>query len=99
MDEYDLGGITPERLANLNFEQRSIIEARIEKNKERAKLVAMIEVGNEETYEKIFNALRDMEQDNCEHNRPIWKSCIACNEIEMLLFPELYSDGLRISKD
>src|SRR5580698_7943686 len=89
-DEYDLGGITPKRLANLNAEQRSIVECRLEKDKERSKLIAMIKDNDEEIYEKVFNALRDMHSDNCEHNRSIWKNCIVCNEIDILLFPELY---------
>jgi len=96
MDEFDLGGITSERLANLNSEQRSIVEKRLEKDKERSKLVAMIDVGDEETFERVFNALRDMYSDYCEHRRCVWTNCIACSEIEMLLYPELYDkNGAR----
>ena len=99
MDEYDLGGITAERLARLNDSQRDIVLKREEKKTIRLGLIARLKENDPDVHEMVFNALQNLDDDMCEHGRSIWSSCVACGEIDHLLFPELYDeDGHRIGE-
>ena len=99
MDEYDLGGITAERLARLNDEQRAIVLKREEKRAIRLGLVARLKENDPDVHEMVFNALKNMDDDMCEHDRPVWDDCLACGQINYLLFPELYDeDGFLLPK-
>lgn len=99
MDEYDLGGITPERLARLNDSQRAIVLRREEKKAVRLHLIARLKENDPDVHEHVFNALQNLDSDMCEHDRSIWSSCLACGEIDHLLFPELYDEfGIKIEE-
>jgi hypothetical protein len=108
MDEYDLGGITPERIARLNSEQQAIVLKRQEVNAEiRRMSIKISESGpdahgsytDSETNQQLQDYLRDSTSDFCEHARSIWSSCAACEEIQKRMFPELYDEnGDRIDE-
>ena len=99
MDEYDLGGITAERLARLNDSQRDIVLKREEKKTIRLGLIARLKENDPDVHEMVFNALQNLDDDMCEHDRSIWSNCLACAEIDHLLFPELYDeDGIKIGE-
>lgn len=92
MDEYDLGGITPERLARLNPEQRSIVLQREAERQERMKMFDALDTKDPDNAQQLQDYLRDIDKDYCEHGRSIWKHCGACGEIDHVLFPELYDE-------
>jgi hypothetical protein len=95
-DEYDV--VMQERISKLNPEQQAIMQAREVKRKERFRIIDGLKSANEDGNENIFNALRDSfsGEDFCEHQRSYVKNCIACDELEHLMFPELFvRDGLR----
>jgi hypothetical protein len=99
MDEYDLGGITEERLSRLNAEQRKIVEKRQAKLNEMDKLIDMLaDNADPDVHERVQNALRAIElPDRCDHNVSMFDDCDACDEIDRILFPELYdANGIRI---
>jgi hypothetical protein len=96
-DEYDK--LMQERIARLNDEQKTIAQAREVQRKQRAKLIAKLSDPNadEDVHHMVFNALRDMDGDECEHGRHYVKNCIACGEMDHAMFPELFDeDGFRI---
>lgn len=81
--------ITEEKLAKLDSSQKEIVLKREEKRKERFKLIE--KVGDDvEVNQQVFNALLNMDRDFCEHDKSIWLSCASCEEIDKLLFPELF---------
>lgn len=96
-DQYD--ALIQERIARLNPEQQKLAQAREVKRKDRFKLIEKLAApeANEDTHEMVFNALRDMDDFECEHGRSYCKHCIACGEIDGIMFPELFDkDGFRI---
>jgi DNA mismatch repair ATPase MutL len=99
-NEYE--ALVQERIARLNAEQQTIAQAREVVRKEQMRLIRKLASSTEpETHEMIFNALRDMDNnDNCEHGRPMWKHCDDCGEIDHIMFPELVNaDGFRIDEE
>ena len=97
-DEYDK--LMQERIARLNDEQKTIALAREGQRKERAKLIAKLSDPDPDVHEMVFNALRDMDGDECEHGRHYVKHCLACGEMDHLMFPELFDeDGFDIQDD
>ena len=97
-EEYDK--LIAERIARLNAEQQIIAKARESQRKDRGKLIAKLKDNDPDVHEMVFNALRDMDGDECEHGRHYVKHCIACGEIDHGMFPELFdSDGFDIQDD
>jgi hypothetical protein len=90
--------VIQERISRLDEKQQSIAQAREEKKKERLVLFKKLaESQDEEAHERLLNALRDSDGFNCEHGRSYAKHCIACGEIDNLMFPELFNkDGFRV---
>lgn len=98
-EQYD--ALVKERIARLNPEQQVIANAREVKRQERFKLInkAFGPGGTEEDHEHLYNVLRDG-TDACEHGRSICKHCIACGEMDHIMWPELYDDdGFRFQDD
>jgi len=82
--------------------QKAIALAREVARLERQKLINKLKdpSATEDDHEAVFNALRDAATDNCEHGRSYCKHCVACAEIDHLMFPELYDEnGKRIEDD
>lgn len=97
-EEYDK--LIQERIGRLNDEQKVIAQAREGQRKYRAKLIAKLVDPDPEVHEMVFNALRDMDGDECEHGRHYVKHCLACGEMDHLMFPELFDeDGFHIQDD
>lgn len=97
--QYD--ALVRERISRLNPEQQVIANAREAKRQERAQLIEKaFSSQDEEAQERLYNALRDTDDFNCEHGRSYCKHCIACGEMDHLMFPELFNkNGFRISED
>lgn len=91
-EQYDV--IMQERIARLNPEQQAIMQAREVQRKYRFQLIDKLTDPNstEETHESVFNAIRDMDGDACEHGRSYCKNCIACSEIDHKMFPEIFDE-------
>lgn len=97
-DEYDK--LMQERMSRLNDEQQAIMRVRESQRKDRAKLIAKLDSPDPDVHEMVFNALRDMDGDECEHQRSYCKHCIACGKIDHAMFPEMFDeDGFRIEDD
>jgi len=100
LDEEQYTVFMQQRIARLNPEQQGIAQAREGKRKDRAKLVAKLKDPNPDVHEMVFDALRDMDGDECEHGRNYVKHCLACGEMDHLMFPELFDeDGFDIQDD
>lgn len=101
LDDEQYDALIAERIERLNPEQKLMALAREGKRKERVKLISKLADPNadEDTHEMVFNALRDMDGDECEHNRSYVKHCLACGEMDHLMFPELFDeDGFSIEE-
>ena len=99
-DQYD--ALIQKRIARLNPEQQKIAQAREVQRLERQILINKLRnpSATEDDHEAVFNAFRDATSDNCEHGRSYCKHCMACAEIDHLMFPELFDeDGERIQDD
>lgn len=97
-EEYDK--LMQERISRLSNEQQAIMRVREVQRKDRAKLIHKLSDPDPDVHEMVFNALRDMDGDECEHQRSYCKHCLACGEIDHAMFPELFDeDGFRIEDD
>jgi len=94
-DQYD--ALIMERANRLNEKQKLIVLAREVQRKERSKLFSKLESADSNVYEEVLDTLEKMESSDCEHGRNYCKSCLACAEIDHLMFPELFDeDGNNI---
>lgn len=91
-DEYS--SLIQERLSRLAPEQQVIVQAREVLRKERLELIESLTHPNEDEnlHERVFNALRNLHTDNCEHGRSYVKHCIQCAEIDYLMWPEMFDE-------
>jgi hypothetical protein len=100
-DGYD--DLIQNRITLLNPEQQKIAQARELQRKERHKLISKLSSpdATEDDHHMVFNALRDVSySDDCEHGRSYCKHCIACGEIDHIMFPELFNkEGFRIEEE
>lgn len=86
--------LEPYRLLKLNDEQKDIVLKREEERQTRLKMYKKLGESNDiDERQQILDALRDLDLDRCEHDRSIWKSCAACDEIDKLMFPELFDEN------
>lgn len=98
-DQYD--ALIQERIQRLGPDEQLIAQARESQRKVRFKLIDKLADPNadEDTHEMVFNALRDMDGDACEHGRSYAKHCIACGKMDHLMFPELFDeDGFHLEQ-
>lgn len=92
LSEEDYTRLVAERIERLNDEQKVIANKREAQRKERSKLISKLSSHDPEVHEMVFNALRDMDGDECEHGRSYAKHCLACGQIEHAMFPELFDE-------
>lgn len=96
LDDEQYDALVQERIQRLNPEQQAIAQAREVRRHERSKLYIKLLDPDPDVQQSVFDALRDMDDPECEHGRHYVKHCIACGEIDHLMFPELYDeDGFR----
>jgi hypothetical protein len=81
-----------ERLARLDDKQQAIVMKRQEESAARSIVIAKLFDADPEVHEHAFNTLRDMTPDMCEHDRSIWSPCMACAEIDHLMYPEVFNE-------
>jgi hypothetical protein len=101
LDEEQYSALVQERIQRLNPEQQAIAQARERLRKDRQKLIDKLADpdASEDVHEYVFNALRDMDGDECEHERSYVKHCSACGEMDHLMFPELFDeDGFHLGE-
>ena len=99
-DQYD--ALIQERIQRLNAEQQLLVQAREVQRKVRFQLIAKLPAANadEDVHQLVFDYLRGMDEVECEHGRSYVKHCIACSEIDHIMFPELWDeDGILIEED
>lgn len=89
-DDYDR--LVAERIERLNDEQKTIAKVRESQRKERARLIGLLADADPDVHEMVFDTLRDMDGDECEHGRHYVKHCIACGQMDHLMFPELFDE-------
>jgi hypothetical protein len=96
-EEYDR--LVTERISRLNDEEQLIAKIRESQKKKRAKLISLLTDADPDVHEMVFDSLRDMDGDECEHGRSYVKNCIACGKIDHTMFPELFDeDGFHIEE-
>ena len=81
-----------ERIERLNTEQHVIAMAREDERLTRSKLLDKLDSNDPDVNQMVFDSLRDMVKDECEHGRSYVKRCIACAEIDHTMFPELFDE-------
>ena len=98
-DQYDV--LMQERITRLNPKQQAIMQAREVKRKERFRMIDSLKMTNDEGNEAILNALRDSfsGDDFCEHQRSYVKNCKACDEMDRLVFPELFEEDISLNEN
>lgn len=99
-EQYD--ALIQERIQRLNAEQQTLMQAREVQRKERFKLISKLSDPNadEDVHHMVFNSLRDIDGDECEHGRSYVKHCLACGEIDHAMFPELFDeDGFDLEEE
>jgi hypothetical protein len=92
LGEEDYDRLVAERIDRLNDEQKAIAKTRESQRKERARLIGLLIDADPDVHEMVFDSLRDMDGDECEHGRSYVKHCIACGEMDHLMFPELFDE-------
>ena len=92
LGEEDYDRLVAERIDRLNDEQKVIAKVRESQRKERARLIGLLIDADPDVHEMVFDSLRDMDGDECEHGRSYVKHCIACGEMDHRMFPELFDE-------
>jgi hypothetical protein len=82
----------------LTPEQQKVVIHKQERADERAKLVALLIDPDIDNQQRVFNSLRDMQSDYCEHGYNVWRFCNECEDIDRVLYPELFDQvsGMRL---
>src|SRR5579864_9730450 len=88
LDEEQYSALVAERIARLGPDEQVIALAREAQRKVRQKLIDKLADPNatEDTHEMVFDALRDMDGDGCEHGRSYAKHCLACGKMDHTMF-------------
>lgn|SRR5574337_1124644 len=95
LDEEQYSALVQERIQRLNPEQQVVAQIRERSRKDRQKLIDKLSDpdASEDVHEYVFDALRDMDGDECEHGRSYCKHCSACGEMDHTMFPELFDEN------
>lgn len=99
LDEEQYSALVQERISRLGPEEQLLAQARESQRKVRQKLIDKLADPNadEDVHHMVFDALRDMDGDGCEHGRSYAKHCLACGKIDHTMFPELFDeDGFHL---
>lgn len=85
------------RMALLNPEQRKVAERWERERDERLRLLGEAKAaearGDDETRLALWKKVCTIgAEDSCEHGRSVYSTCMACEEIERILSPELFED-------
>ena len=96
--------LSEEQKARLNPEQLAVAEKWEREREERAVIIDELgkaeKAGDTVAFKAAIDKLSATTQDRCEHDRSIWSSCAACEEIEFLLYPEFYDEnGERLPEE
>lgn len=83
-------------MKTLTAEQQAIV-ARWEAEREaRSKLIDKLAVaeknGDDAAFKSILDEIMDLTPSHCEHGRDVISTCMACDEIERIIHPELFKD-------
>ena len=99
LDDEQYDALVQERIKRLNPEQQIIAQTREVQRHARAKLYIKLLDPDPDVQQSVFDALRDMDNWECEHGRHYVKHCLACGEMDHLMFPELFDeDGFRLDE-
>ena len=90
LSKDEFAKLIQKRIALLNPEQQLIAQARESQREYRTRLIESLSSTDEDIHEQVFNALQDMDGDECEHNISHDNYCQQCEIIEKIMFPEIY---------
>jgi hypothetical protein len=87
-------------MKELTEEQQAIVAKWEEERKERSKLFDELESKikgcdpdvSVSIYEEFLSKLEAITPSRCEHDRCIMSGCMACEEIERIIHPELFEN-------
>jgi hypothetical protein len=97
--------LSQEQKDRLNSDQLAIAERWDREAEQNAKAIEKLDKAIHNSDNLLYKeALEDLNSmlniTHCEHERSIWSTCSACNEIEHLLNPEFYDkNGDRLSEE
>lgn len=75
----------------LNPEQKVIADKWEEERKVRQVLLDQLEDGTI-TFKQFVDKIEEISPSHCEHGRHIYKVCDACEEIERIIRPDLFTE-------
>lgn len=80
----------------LNPEQREVVRAWDAENQERFKFYNQLEAaekaGDSKLMSELIEGWAESIPRHCEHGRDVWSGCMACDEIENIIYPDLVVD-------
>lgn len=89
--------IDPARLALLTPEQMKVVERWDREAQAREKLIPTMctayKNADKEEGTRIGKQILTISAKRCEHDRDIMGTCIGCDEIEQILYPELLEEN------
>lgn len=96
-EQYD--ALIQERISRLSGENLQIAQARDGRRKERRKLYDKLNDPDPKVRKEIMNQIMAGEGHECEHGRSWVKHCLACGEMDHIMFPELFDeDGFPLEE-
>ena len=99
LPEDEHNKLVQERIQRLNPEQQKIVQAREVERLKFRKLISKMSDTDPDVQEIIFDSIRDMTRDECEHGRSYCKHCSECADMDHTMFPELFDEFGESIKD
>lgn len=95
--------ITEDQRSKLTTEQLVIAEKWEAEHTKQIDLVHQLQLASDADDETECNRIMDLMRDNCpdvcEHGHSIWDTCMGCDDIEKILYPDLFDEnGDRIEE-
>lgn len=76
----------------LTPEQQKVYDRWMQERSERQKILNEFFDSPDQCYQGLMEKLRGIDKDFCEHGRSTMGTCWSCEEIERIMFPELFED-------
>lgn len=77
----------------LTIEQQKIVDRWEAEREARGLLIDKLEADQSaEVFQAVLQELYDLSPTHCEHGRAVINTCMACDEIERIIHPELFEE-------
>lgn len=93
----------PENIAKLNPKQLKVYQNWAAERAQTQPLfeqaLAAVMINDHATAKACYEKIGAIVPSICEHGHSIWDDCVACIEIERILYPEAFNeDGIRLDE-